>query len=124
MKKSSEKSFGILFFVIFLLFSLWPLLSGNSLRIWSFFISMTFLIIAFQRPEYLKSLNAAWIKIGEVLGKIIAPIVMAFIYFFVLTPLSILIRILGKDLLKLKFSKNASYWIKRDKNINSMDKQF
>ena len=124
MKKTSEKNFGILFFVVFLLISLWPLLNGNSLRIWSIFISITFLIIAFLKPDYLKPLNIIWIKIGEVLGKIVAPIVMAFIFFFILTPLSLLIRMFGKDLLKLKYSKDISYWIKREKNINSMDKQF
>ena len=124
MKKTSEKNFGILFFVVFLLISLWPLLNGNSLRIWSIFISITFLITAFLKPDYLKPLNIIWIKIGEVLGKIVAPIVMAFIFFFILTPLSFLIRMFGKDLLKLKYSKDISYWIKREKNINSMDKQF
>lgn len=124
MKKTSEKNFGILFFVVFLLISLWPLLNGNSLRIWSIFISITFLITAFLKPDYLKPLNIIWIKIGEVLGKIVAPIVMAFIFFFILTPLSLLIRMFGKDLLKLKYSKDISYWIKREKNINSMDKQF
>ena len=124
MKKTSEKNFGILFFVVFLLISLWPLLNGNSLRIWSIFISITFLITAFLKPDYLKHLNIIWIKIGEVLGKIVAPIVMAFIFFFILTPLSLLIRMFGKDLLKLKYSKDISYWIKREKNITSMDKQF
>jgi hypothetical protein len=123
-EKTSEKNFGILFFVVFLLISLWPLLNGNSLRIWSIFISITFLITAFLKPDYLKPLNIIWIKIGEVLGRIVAPIVMAFIFFFILTPLSLLIRMFGKDLLKLKYSKDISYWIKREKNINSMDKQF
>ena len=98
MKKTSEKNFGILFFVVFLLISLWPLLNGNSLRIWSIFISITFLITAFLKPDYLKPLNIIWIKIGEVLGKIVAPIVMAYIFFFILTPLSVLILIFGKDL--------------------------
>jgi hypothetical protein len=124
MKKTSEKNFGILFFVVFLLISLWPLLNGNSLRIWSIFVSITFLIIAFLKQELLKPLNNNWIKLGEMLGKIVAPIVMAFIFFFILTPLSLIIRILGKDLLKIKFSKDNSYWIKREKNITSMDKQF
>jgi hypothetical protein len=124
MKKTSEKNFGILFFVVFLLISLWPLLNGNSLRIWSIFVSITFLIIAFLKQELLKPLNNSWIKLGEMLGKIISPIVMALIFFLILTPLSLIIRIFGKDLLKIKFSKDNSYWIKREKNITSMDKQF
>ena len=125
MKKSSEKSFGILFSLVFLLISVWPLLSGEgTLRFWSISISFIFLVLTFLKPELLKPLNIAWIKLGELLGRIIAPIVMALIYFFILTPLSLIIRIFGKDLLKLKISKDNSYWIAREKNINPMDKQF
>ena len=125
MKKSSEKSFGLLFSFVFLLISVWPLLSENgAIRFWAIFISFIFLVLAFLKPEFLKPLNVAWIKLGELLGRIIAPTVMALIYFFILTPLSLIIRIFGKDLLKIKFSKDNSYWTKRDKNVTSMDKQF
>ena len=124
MKKSSEKSFGILFSIVFLLIAIWPLLSDDALRIWSLALSIIILIIALLKQELLKPLNKAWIKFGEVLGKIIAPIVMALIYFFVLTPISFIVRIFGKDLLKLKILKDKSYWIKREKNITTMDKQF
>ena len=124
MKRSSEKSFGVLLFVVFLLIAAWPLLSSDSIRFWSLVISIAFLAIALLKQELLKPLNSAWIKLGEILGKIIAPIIMALIFFFILTPLSFIIRIFGKDLLKLKISNNNSYWIKREKNINSMDKQF
>ena len=86
--------------------------------------SFIFLILTFLKQELLKPLNIAWIKLGELLGRIIAPIIMALIYFFILTPLSFIIRIFGKDLLKIKFSKDNSYWIKREKNVTSMDKQF
>jgi len=91
---------------------------------WAVTISFIFLILAFLKQELLKPLNIAWIKLGELLGKIIAPIIMAVIYFFILTPLSFIIRIFGRDLLKIKFSKDNSYWIKREKNVTSMDKQF
>ena len=125
MNKSSEKSFGILFFFIFFLISLWPFLSGgNTIRYWALSISIIFLALALFKKELLKPLNIAWIKFGELLGSIIAPIVMALIYFSILTPLSFIIRIFGKDLLKLKTSKEKSYWIKREKNITTMDKQF
>jgi len=124
MKRSSEKSFGVLLFFVFLLIAAWPLLSSDSIRFWSLVISIAFLAIALLKQELLKPLNSAWIKLGEILGKIIAPIIMALIFFFILTPLSFIIRIFGKDLLKLKISNNNSYWIKREKNINSMDKQF
>ena len=124
MNKSSEKSFGILFSIVFLLIAIWPLLSDNSIRFWSLILSFIFLVLAYFKQELLKPLNIAWIKLGEVLGKIIAPIIMALIYFLILTPISFIIRIFGKDLLKLKFSEDKTFWIKREKNINTMDKQF
>ena len=74
--------------------------------------------------KILSPLNNSWIRLGEVLGRIISPLVMALIYFVILTPLSFIIRLSGKDLLKLKFSKDNSYWIARDKSVGSMKKQF
>ena len=117
MKKSSEKSFGILFSLVFFIVSIWPLLEGNTIRFWALSLSFIFLIIAFLKQELLKPLNNIWINFGETLGKIIAPIVMALIFFLVLTPLSFIIRIFGKDLLSLKFSNEKSYWIKREKKL-------
>jgi hypothetical protein len=124
MKKSSEKSFGILFSLVFFLIAFWPMLNQNPIRIWALILSFIFLVIVFFKKDLLKPLNLAWIKIGEILGKIVAPTVMLLIYFVVLTPISLATKMFGKDLLKLKFSKNNSYWIKREKDINTMDKQF
>jgi len=124
MKKSSEKNFGLFFFVFFLLIGLWPLLSHESTRIWSLLISSIFLVTAFFKPKLLKPLNYFWIKLGEMLGNIISPIIMLLVFFLIVTPLSFVIKALGKDLLKLKFLKSDSYWIKREKSINTMDKQF
>ena len=124
MKKSYEKSFGILFAIVFFLIGIWSLLSGGSLKVWPLALSFIFLIVAFFKQELLKPLNNIWIKIGEVLGRIVAPMVMALIFFLVITPLSLIMRLFGKDLLRLKTSKDKSYWIKRDKNISTMDKQF
>ena len=124
MKKSSDKSFGILFFIVFLLIAIWPLFGDGSIRYWSLVVAFIFFAIALLKQELLKPLNIAWIKLGEILGKVIAPIVMALVFFLILTPTSIIVRLFGKDLLKLKFSKDSSYWIKREKNITSMDKQF
>jgi|TARA_B100001093_G_C26709444_1_gene962739 hypothetical protein len=124
MKRSSEKSFGILFSIVFFLIAIWPLLGGSTIRFWALSISLIFLLLALLKKELLKPFNLGWIKFGELLGKFIAPVVMALIYFFILTPLSFIIRIFGKDLLKIKFSKNYTYWIKREKNITTMDKQF
>jgi len=124
MKKSSEKSFGIIFSIVFLVISIWPLLQGSPIRFWALFIALIFLALAFLKQKLLKPLNNAWIKFGETLGKIIAPIIMALIFFFILTPISLIVRMFGKDLLKLKMSNDNSYWIKREKNITTMDKQF
>ena len=105
--------------------ALWPLLSSNNIRFWSLIISFAFLLVSFIRPTILKPLNNLWIKLGELLGKIIAPIVMALVYFVVLTPISLIVRIFGKDLLGLKLlKKTKSYWIERKKDLGSMKKQF
>ena len=124
MKRSTEKNFGIIFSALFFLIGLWPLLNAAEIRIWSIIIAIIFLVLAFLKPKLLKPLNHNWIKLGEIIGKVIAPIVMALVFFIIVTPISFLVRVLGKDLLKLKFSKNNSYWIKRRENITTMDKQF
>ena len=124
-KKSSNKSFGILFFVVFLGLGLWPLTNDNSPNIYLIIISIIFLILGLLNSKLLSPLNSFWIKFGELLGKIIAPVVMAIIYFLILTPISLMVRLFGKDLLGLKFSKKLkTYWIKRKKDLGSMDKQF
>ena len=125
MKKiGSNRSFGILFFIVFLLIAFFPLIDGGTIRVWSLVISIIFLILGLINSKLLTPLNLAWIKFGELLGKVIAPIVMGIIYFFVITPIGLLMRILGKDLLNTKLSSNRSYWIKREKNIGSMKRQF
>ena len=123
-KKSSNRSFGLLFFVVFFLIGIWPLFKENDYRLWSLIISIIFLILGLLNSQLLKPLNNLWIKFGEILGKIIAPIVMMIVFFIVLTPVSFIVRLFGKDLLKLKFIKKNSYWINRKKNIGSMKKQF
>ena len=105
MKKSTEKSFGIIFSVLFSLIALWPLLNKGQVRVWSIILAVIFLVLAYLKPDLLKPLNNTWIKFGEIAGKIIAPIVMAFVFFIIVTPISLLMKILGKDLLMLKFSK-------------------
>jgi hypothetical protein len=124
VKKSSNRSFGIVFTIFFLVIGLWPLLNQNPIRVWSLSLALLFLFLALILPKLLRPLNNAWIKLGEILGKIIAPIIMALVFFIVVTPISFIVRIFGKDLLKLKFTKNDTYWIKRKKNITTMDKQF
>tara|TARA_B100000767_G_C19464314_1_gene409369 strand:+ start:177 stop:557 length:381 start_codon:yes stop_codon:yes gene_type:complete len=123
-KRSSNRSFGILFFLVFFFIAIWPILNEESLRIWSIIVAITFLVLGLLKSKILEPLNKTWVKFGEILGLIIAPIVMALIYFIVLTPLSFIIKLFGKDLLKTKYSKTDSYWIKREKNVGSMKKQF
>ena len=124
-KKSSNRSFGILFFLVFLGFGLWPLTKEMSPNIYLIIISVIFLILGLLNSKLLSPLNNLWIKFGEILGKVIAPIVMAVVYFLILTPISLLVRLFGKDLIEMKFNNNIkSYWIKRKKNLGTMDKQF
>ena len=124
-KKSSNRSFGILFFLVFLGFGLWPLTKEMSPNIYLIIISVIFLFLGLLNSKLLSPLNNLWIKFGEILGKVIAPIVMAVVYFLILTPISLLVRLFGKDLIGMKFSNNIkSYWIKRKKHLGTMDKQF
>ena len=123
--QSSNKSFGLLFFVVFLIIGLWPLKNGENLNFYFITASIVFLILGLLNSKLLTPLNKSWIKLGEILGIIIAPIVMALIYFVILTPVSLIVRMFGKDLLNLKFLKEKdTYWIKRKKILGSMKKQF
>ena len=123
-KKENNKSFGILFFIIFLLIALWPLINSGSIRLWALGIALIFLVLGIINSKILTPIKKSWIKLGEILGKIIAPIVMGFIYFIIITPIGLFMRLIGKDILSLKFNKNQSYWIKRSKNVNTMKRQF
>ena len=123
-EKSSNRSFGIIFFIVFLLISVWPIMDGQEPRVWSLIISLIFLILGILNSKILTPLNLAWIKLGEILGRFIAPVVMAVIYFLIVTPIGLFMRIIGKDLLNIKFSQNSSYWIKREKNLGPMKRQF
>ena len=123
--QSSNKSFGLLFFVVFLIIGLWPLKNSENLNFYFITISIIFLILGLINSKLLSPLNKSWIKLGEILGIIIAPIVMALVYFVILTPVSLIVRIFGKDLLSLKLLKEKeTYWIERKKSLGSMKKQF
>ena len=115
--------FGILFFIFFLIISFYPLISNEPIRIWSVIVSLVFLIITIIKPNLFTFLNKLWVKFGFLLGKIISPIVMGLVFFFVVTPIGILVRLFKKDLLGLKRG-DSSYWINREDKSQSMKKQF
>ena len=116
-------TFGILFFIFFLIIGLYPLKSGGVIRIWSIVLSLVFLFITIIRPNLFTFLNRLWIQFGIFLGKIISPIVMGLVFFVVITPIGILVKILKKDVMSLKRGA-SSYWINRKDKIQSMKKQF
>ena len=123
--QSSNRSFGLLFFIVFIVVGLWPAIKGETANIYLILISLFFLIFGLINSKILSPFNKAWIKLGEILGLIIAPIIMALVYFIILTPISLIVRMLGKDLLGLKFlKKQDTYWTKRKKKIGTMKKQF
>ena len=115
--------FGILFFIFFLIIGLYPLKSGGVIRIWSVVLSLIFLIITIIKPNLFTFLNKLWIQFGILLGKIISPVVMGLVFFIVVTPIGIFVRILKKDVMGLKRGA-SSYWITREDKIQSMKKQF
>ena len=123
-KINANRSFGIVFFIVFLIISFWPSIEGQSLRIWSLAVALIFLVLGLLNSKILSPFNLIWVKFGETLGRIIAPIAMSIVYFIIITPIGFFMRLIGKDLLRTKFSKNKSYWIKREQNIGSMKRQF
>ena len=124
IKISSNRSFGIVFFIVFLLIGTYPLINNESIRIWSLVISLIFLVLGFINSNLLSPLNKLWFEVGIFLGKIISPIVLGVIFFLVVTPTSLLMRLFQKDLLNLKYNKNKSYWIIRQGSKNKMKNQF
>jgi hypothetical protein len=124
IKISSNRSFGIVFFIVFLLIAFYPLINQGEIRIWSVLISLLFLILGIINSKILTPLNKVWFKFGIFLGKLISPIVMGIIFFLVVTPIAFLMRMLNKDLLNLKFNKKSSYWIEKTDPKSTMKNQF
>ena len=124
IKLPSNRNFGIIFSIVFLIISLWPLLSQNDIRIWSLIISGIFLVLGLINSKLLLPLNKIWFKFGIFLGNFIAPIVMGIIYFMVVTPTGLIMKMLGKDLLNLKKNNKDTYWIDKDNSNNDLKNQF
>ena len=124
IKISSNRNFGIVFFIVFLLIALYPLLKGNDLRIWSLVISFIFLALGLVNSKILTPLNRLWFKFGLLLGRFISPLIMGIIFFIVVTPIGIIMRLLKKDLLNLKYNKKETYWIDKSGPKSKMKNQF
>ena len=124
IKVGSNRSFGFVFSIVFLLIALWPLLNNSEIRVWSLIISAIFLILGFLNSMLLNPLNILWFKFGLLLGKIISPLVMGLIFFCVVTPIGILMKIFMKDLLKLKYNNKNSYWVDKNGPKSKMSDQF
>jgi len=124
IKIGSNRSFGIVFFVVFLLIAFYPLINSQDLRLWSLIVSFIFLVLGLLNSKVLTPLNKLWFKFGILLGKVIAPLIMGIIFFLVVTPIGFLMRLSGKDVLNLKFNKNKSYWIEKSGPKSKMKNQF
>ena len=124
LKASSNKSFGIVFFIVFLIIAFYPLTNQADIRIWSLIISLIFLLLGLLNSKILTPLNKLWFKFGIFLGKIVSPIIMGVIFFLVVTPTAYIMRILKKDLLNLKMNDSKSYWIEKKEPNSKMKNQF
>ena len=122
IKISSNRSFGFVFFVVFFVISLWPILSENEIRIWSLILSVIFLILGILNSKILTPLNKAWFRFGIFLGNFIAPIVMGIVFFLVVTPTGILAKLFKKDLINLKKNNDKTYWVEKKETIYQLTK--
>ena len=124
IKLGSNRSFGIVFFIVFILIAFYPLINQGEVRIWSIVISLFFFILGIANSKILTPLNRIWFKFGLFLGKIISPIIMWIIFFLVVTPIGLIMRLFGKDVINLKFDSNKSYWIEKTEPKSNMKNQF
>ena len=125
IKMSSNRNFGLVFFIVFLILGFWPIINGGEIRIWLVTISLIFLILGMMKSKLLTPLNKLWFKFGMILGAIVAPVVMGAVFFLVVTPIGIVMRTIGKDLINKKYDKKKeTYWITRKTSIGLMKRQF
>ena len=124
-EQSTEKSFGVVFSIVFLIVALYPIINSEGLRIWALVLSVIFLILAYVSPKLLSFPNKLWFKFGLLIGSIVAPLAITIVYFVAVLPTGLIMRLLGKDLIKKKIDKNLnSYWIERKEPMGSMKNQF
>ena len=124
IKIGSNRSFGTVFFVVFLLIGLWPVLNGNEPRIWSIVISLIFFILGILNSKILTPFNKAWFRFGIFLGNFISPIIMGIVFFLVVTPTGLIMKLFRKDLINLRKNNSSTYWIEKKDIKSSMKNQF
>ena len=124
VKISSNRSFGVVFFVVFLLIALYPVINNEEIRAWSLIVSLIFLVLGLLDSKILNPLNQIWFKFGVFLGRIISPLIMAIIFFFVVTPIGLVMRTLRKDILNLRYNTKKTYWIEKTGPKSKMKNQF
>ena len=124
IKIGSNRNFGVVFFVVFLLIGLWPILKGNEIRIWSIVISLIFLILGILNSKILTPFNKAWFRFGIFLGNFISPIIMGIVFFLVVTPTGLIMKLFRKDLINLRKNNSSTYWIEKKDIKSSMKNQF
>ena len=124
VKISSNRSFGVVFFIVFLLIALYPVINKEEIRVWSLIVSLIFLVLGLLNSKILNPLNQIWFKFGILLGRIISPLIMAIIFFFVVTPIGLIMRTLGKDILNLRYNTKKTYWIEKTGPKSKMKNQF
>ena len=124
VKISSNRSFGVVFFVVFLLIALYPVINNEEIRAWSLIVSLIFLVLGLLNSKILNPFNQIWFKFGVLLGRIISPLIMAIIFFFVVTPIGLIMRTLGKDILNLRYNTKKTYWIEKTGPKSKMKNQF
>jgi polyferredoxin len=125
IKISSNRSFGVVFFLFFFILFLWPLTKGQEVKIWLFIVSVVFLGLGLINSKLLTPLNQIWFKFGILLGRFVSPVVMGAVFFAVVTPTGFIMRLVSKNFLRLKKDNNAStYWIEKKDNKTSMKNQF
>ena len=124
IKISSNRNFGIVFFIVFLVIAIYPLINSSEIRLWSLILSLLFLLLGLIDSKILTPFNKLWFKFGIFLGKTISPVIMGIIFFFVVTPIGFIMRLLSKDILNLKYNSENSYWIKKTGPKSKMKNQF
>ena len=124
IKIGSNRSFGVVFFIVFLLIALYPVIDNEEIRVWSLIVSLIFLVLGLLNSKILNPFNQIWFKFGVLLGRIISPLIMAIIFFFVVTPIGLIMRTLGKDILNLRYNTKKTYWIEKTGPKSKMKNQF